>query len=63
MNESPKPPVHERWAHLRFSVVGPLLAAPSARGELQSALEALAAKSWLHPVTGAPTQFGVSRAL
>src|SRR5437870_10176218 len=60
MNESPKPPVHERWAHLRFSVVGPLLAAPPARGELQAALEALAATSWRHPVTGTPTQFGVS---
>jgi transposase InsO family protein len=36
------------------------LAAPPARGELQAALEALAARSWLHPVTGAPTQFGVS---
>ena len=60
MSESPQPPVHERWAHLRFSVVGPLLAAPPARGALQAALEALAAKSWLHPVTGAPTRFGVS---
>src|SRR5437867_9373600 len=60
MNESPKSPVHERWAHLRFSVVGPLLAAPPARGELQAALETLAAKSWLHPITGTPTQFGVS---
>ena len=60
MSESSQPPVHERWAHLRFSVVGPLLAAPPARGELQAALAALAAKSWLHPVTGEPTQFGVS---
>jgi transposase InsO family protein len=60
MNEFTKPPVHERWAHLRFSVVGPLLAAPQARGELQAALEALAAKSWLHPVSGTPIQFGVS---
>ncbi len=60
MNESPKPPVHERWAHLRFSVVGPLLAAPPAPGELEAALVALAARSWLHPVTGEPTQFGRS---
>ena len=28
------PRVHERWAHLRFSVVGQLLAAPPAKGEL-----------------------------
>jgi transposase InsO family protein len=41
-------------------VVGPLLAAPPARGALQAALAALAATSWLHPVSGAPTQFGVS---
>ena len=59
-HESPKPPVHERWAHLRFSVVGPLLAAPPARGELEAALEELAAKSWLHPVSGEPTRFGRS---
>ncbi len=60
MNESTKPPVHERWAHLRFAVVGPLLAAPPARGELAAALAALAARAWVHPVTGAPTRFGVS---
>ena len=60
MSESPRPPVHERWAHLRFSVVGPLLAAPPARGELRAALTALAEKTWLHPVSGAPTRFGVS---
>jgi len=37
-----------------------LLAAPPARGELQAALETLAEKSWLHPVSGEPTRFGVS---
>jgi transposase InsO family protein len=55
-----KPTVHERWAHLRFSVVGALLAAPPRRGELQGQLELLAQKSWKHPVTGEPTSFGVS---
>jgi hypothetical protein len=25
--------VHERWAHLRFSVIGQLLAAPPAKGD------------------------------
>ena len=60
MSESSRPPVHERWAHLRFAVVGPLLAAPPARGELQGALEQLAATTWRHPVTGVPTTFGVS---
>lgn len=61
MNDSKrKPPVHERWAHLRFSVVGALLAAPPSRGELQSELVRLAEKSWLHPVSGEPTRFGAS---
>jgi putative transposase len=40
------------WARFRFSVVGALLSAPPARGELQAALESLAAKTWTHPVTG-----------
>ena len=35
--------VHERWAHLRFSVIGQLLAAPPDTGELRAAIEALAA--------------------
>lgn len=52
--------VHERWANLRFSVIGPLLAAPPARGELQAELRQLAEKKWLHPITAEPTQFGVS---
>ncbi len=51
---------HERWAHLRFSIVGPLLASPPAHGQLQAALERLAATPWLHPITGQPTCFGVS---
>jgi putative transposase len=51
---------HERWAHLRFSIVGPLLAAPPSRGELQAELRRLAAKLWLHPITGKPTRFGLS---
>lgn len=51
---------HQRWAQLRFSIVGPLLAAPPPRGELQAELERLAAKAWRHPVTEEPTRFGVS---
>ncbi len=41
MNEDRKrkPSVHERWAHFRFSVVGSLLASPSAHGELHTELE------------------------
>jgi len=36
----------ERWAHFRFSVIGPLLAAPPDRGELREELEILARKKW-----------------
>jgi len=54
-----EPPTHDRWANLRFSVVGPLLAAPPRRGELQAELERLAAKQWRHPVTNEPTRFGL----
>ena len=50
--------VHERWAHLRFSVIGQLLAAPPAKGELKAAITALAARTWQHPTTGDQVQFG-----
>ena len=52
--------VHERWARLRFSVVGQLLASPPAKGALRTALKQLAAREWRHPSTGAPVRFGVS---
>lgn len=51
---------HERWAHFRFSVIGPLLAAPPSRGQLQAQLQELAAKKWRHPVSGAWVIFGLS---
>ena len=51
---------HERWARFRFSVIGPLLAAPPDRGQLQQQLKSLAAKKWHHPITGQPVQFGQS---
>lgn len=51
---------HERWANLRHAIIGALLAAPPKRGELRAALEALAAKSYVHPITGEPVQFGFS---
>jgi transposase InsO family protein len=52
--------VHERWARLRFSIIGALLAAPPAKGALRAALEQLAEREWRHPITGAPVRFGVS---
>lgn len=50
----------DRWARLRFSIIGPLLAAPPAVGELHGALRALSATSWCHPVSGLPVSFGTS---
>jgi hypothetical protein len=52
--------VHERWARLRFSIIGALLAAPPAKGALRPALQQLAAREWRHPSTGAPVRFSVS---
>jgi transposase InsO family protein len=60
MNDKDKPPLSERWAHLRFSVVGALLADPPRKGELRQALQKLAERRWLHPHTGRPTLFRFS---
>jgi transposase InsO family protein len=50
----------DRWARLRFLIVGPLLACPPRRGELGAEIERLAEKSWRHPRTGEPVRFGRS---
>ena len=60
MVDSVGPSLPERWAHLRFSVVGPLLAAPPEPGKLHAELEKLAEKSWIHPVSGQPVRFAYS---
>lgn len=60
MNASKHASVHERWAHLRFAVIGHLLAAPPPRGKLRAALEELAARTWQHPVSGEPVRFALS---
>jgi transposase InsO family protein len=52
--------IHDRWAWLRHSIIGPLLAAPPSRGELHAELETLANKMWRHPITGEPSRFAVS---
>lgn len=51
---------HDRWAQLRFAVIGTLLAAPPAKGELQGALTALAAREWQHPIRQEPVRFARS---
>jgi putative transposase len=53
-------PQRDRWARLRFAIIGPLLASPPVPGELRAALGLLAAKTWRHPFTGFDIRFGVS---
>ena len=58
-----EPPVFrsaERWAHFRFSVIGSLLAAPPARGQLQEQLAQLATRTWRHPIHGQSITLGRS---
>jgi len=55
-----EPPQRDRWARLRFAIIGPLLAAPPAPRQLHQALHALAAKTWRHPVSGLEMHFSVS---
>jgi transposase InsO family protein len=50
----------ERWAHFRFSIIGPLLAAPPEPGALKEALRGLARTIWRHPITGEWRTFGYS---
>jgi transposase InsO family protein len=47
----------DRWARLRFSIIGPLLAAPPLPGELRQAIAKLAQQSWRHPISGVATRF------
>jgi len=54
------PSQRDRWARLRFSIIGPLMAAPPPAGQLHSALGALALKTWRHPDTGLDITFGLS---
>ena len=60
MNDQGDAQDRDRWARLRFSIIGPLLAAPPERGELRAALVALSAKTWRHPVSGLPLAVGRS---
>ena len=54
------PSQRDRWARLRFVIIGPLLAAPPEQGELQIALGLLSAKTWRHPTSGLDVSFGLS---
>ncbi|MCP4536475.1 MAG: transposase family protein [Chloroflexi bacterium] len=48
----------DRWARLRFAIIGPLLAAPPPRGQLRKTIAALVNKDWVHPVDGTTIRFG-----
>jgi putative transposase len=50
----------DRMARLRFSIIGPLLAAPPEPGSLQAELVQLSTKTWRHPLSGLDVVFGVS---
>lgn len=60
MNSITASPLRDRWAHLRFSIIGPLLAAPPARGELQAALRDLSDRTWRDPRSSREVRFGFS---
>ena len=60
MSTDTDPSGRDRWARLRFAIVGPLLAAPPPDGQLKAALGTLAGKGWRHPITGFEVAFGVS---
>ena len=60
MGSGDDPRSRDRWARLRFAIIGPLLAAPPAPGDLQAALSALADRTWRHPLTGLDVRFGAS---
>ena len=57
MTQTPKSSTAALWARFRFSVVGPLLSSPPARGTLKTIICSLAEKTWRHPVTGRDVQF------
>jgi transposase InsO family protein len=54
------PAQRDAFARLRFSIIGPLLAAPPKSGELQTELTRLGARVWRHPVTGLDITFATA---
>ena len=60
MSDRDGPSPQEKMARFKFSVVGPLLAAPPDRGALARAIDELAAKTWRDPLSGEPTNYSRS---
>src|SRR4051812_26971921 len=57
MSQDEQTPTRLRWARLRFSIIGPLLASPPEGGELGGSIAQLAQKSWRHPTTAEAVHF------
>jgi hypothetical protein len=60
MSKRNDPRDHDRWARLRFAIVGPLLAAPPEPGGLRAALLELSTRQWQHPERAQSVRFGLS---
>ena len=60
MNSNDASEHRDRWARLRFAVVGPLLASPAPAGQLRAELERLAEREWEHPCGKGPVRFATS---
>jgi putative transposase len=60
MKDESKVSSQDRWARFRFSVIGPLLAAPPAKGQLRPELARLASTLYTHPISGDKFHCGVS---
>ena len=60
MTKKPTQSTATLWARFRFSVIGSLLSAPLARGELKAAIQSLAEKIWTHPVNGRDVQYAAT---
>ena len=60
MNDRYSKSTREKWAQLRFAIIGPLLAAPPAQGELQEQLQHLSSQAYRHPTNGKRVSFSLS---
>jgi putative transposase len=57
MNQGDQAPARLRWARLRFSIIGQLLAAPPKPGELAGRIAELSERTWEHPTTKEALRF------
>jgi putative transposase len=57
MSQEEQAPTRLRWARLRFSIIGQLLASPPEPGDVANRIGELARRSWKHPTTGESIRF------